>query len=341
MRSTGGVKMNWPLVAIAFAVIGVPISVAVIQDLGTDRNEEEILAKLGQLDEISSAEEDEAVEEDEAELEDAEEIAGKWSTPAMDQAFFDEVFLGGPEETRPALRGPLAGIRWDVEPSLPPDLARWPRAHVELRSGKGSRIDAVVVSFPDDGSAERIFTSRWGEPLVVLGSDHQRRRIWLDPDARLRLVLEEEEGQARASIVPYTPVRDLITPAGRFEFESFPVLGASAELLAAKYGSAFSLDPSGSMGFLSCPGIEASGIGPGVWCVVVLENSKVVALIVNVSYALDADIGPQIFSTLRSRLGAVRTQTSDDLMNTWTFDRGVTVTQEVGSHVLSIERRAR
>ena len=110
MRSTSGVKMNWPLVAIAFAVIGVPMGVALIQDLGSDKDEDELLARIGQVNDIT-AEEPQAGADDKGSLERAEDIAGRWSEPAMDQAFFDQVFLGGPEdEARPALRGPLAGF---------------------------------------------------------------------------------------------------------------------------------------------------------------------------------------------------------------------------------------
>ena len=39
MRSTSGVKMNWPMVAIAGAVIAVPLGVALVQDLGSGRQD--------------------------------------------------------------------------------------------------------------------------------------------------------------------------------------------------------------------------------------------------------------------------------------------------------------
>jgi hypothetical protein len=115
-RSTGGVKLNWPLVAIAFAVIGVPMGVAVIQDLGTDRDEDDLLAKIGEVDEISAAE---PTGDDEARLERAEDLGGTWHEPAMDQAFFDELFPC-------AARSPtsIGGWRLRCHPTSPAGGAR-------------------------------------------------------------------------------------------------------------------------------------------------------------------------------------------------------------------------
>jgi hypothetical protein len=104
MGRTSGIKMNWPVVAIAFAVIGVPMGVAVVQDLGSDTDDEELLARIGEVNDIGA----EPPRIDEAEPDDDE--AGEWRQPAMEQGFFDEVFLG-PDPARPAL-GPLAGLEW-------------------------------------------------------------------------------------------------------------------------------------------------------------------------------------------------------------------------------------
>ena len=114
MGSTNGVKLNWPVVAIAFAVIGVPMGVAVIQDLGSDTDEEALLARIGEVDEIAE------VSEAHDEADDDDESAGRWEEPAMEQAFFDEVFLG-PGSSRPAL-GPLAGLEWGARHAEVPRL---------------------------------------------------------------------------------------------------------------------------------------------------------------------------------------------------------------------------
>src|SRR5678815_3490169 len=113
MGSPTGIKMNWPLIAIAFAVIGVPMGIALIQDLGKDTDDEEILARIGQVEDITPDEETAT----EPELENADDIAGRWQEPAMEQAFFDAVFLGGPEDTGIALRES--------------DLSRWPKARID------------------------------------------------------------------------------------------------------------------------------------------------------------------------------------------------------------------
>src|SRR6188508_616757 len=216
-RSTSGVKMNWPLVAIALAVIGVPMGVAVIQDLGTDRDEDDLLAKIGQVNDITADEPPSGDDQDR--LERADDLEGTWTEPAMDQAFFDQVFLGGPEETKPALRGPLASVRWDerVGDEVVHDLtAGWPRTRLGLRSpdGFGEHTSALVVPFPDDGTAERVLTSRWGKPLVMVGTDDLARRIWSNPDQQLKVVLEQHDGEARATFARSIPAADLIAENG-------------------------------------------------------------------------------------------------------------------------------
>lgn len=334
MRGASGVKMNWPVVAIAFAVIGVPMGVAVIQDLGSDTDEDDLLARIGEVNDIT-ADEDEG---DEPDLEEADDIAGRWHEPAMDQAFFDEVFLGGPDETGPGLRGPLAGLPWGAQRVAEPDLSAWPRARVKLATFDGLR--EIAIEFPDDGTAGRVLASRWGDPFLVTGTDDLTRRIWGNAESGVRLVLESHDGQATATLTPYVPARDYIdSRTGRFTFESYPVLDATAEVLAARYGSAFTLDPGGSTGEIDCPGIEASEHGAD--CVVSFAGGKAVKLTVTVGHPFDPTGGPHVFAQLRERLGPVQQQASDDYENRWTFDRGYTVTQRVGEPTITIVRVAR
>lgn len=340
MRGASGVKMNWPVVAIAFAVIGVPMGVAVIQDLGSDTDEDDLLARIGEVNDIT-ADEDEG---DEPDLEEADDIAGRWHEPAMDQAFFDEVFLGGPDETKPALRGPLAGLDWHQAPAHPLELGRWPRARAELHSNLPPLLDAVVVSFPDDGTAERIFTNRWGDPLVVIGQDQVKRKIWLDPGARLRLVLEQEDGAAHVTLNPYIPAQDLVTENGQFAFESYPLLGATPEVLAAKYGAAFWLHRTsdGDMHKLSVPGIESGPLHVrGVSVDLFIDHGKVASVWVVVSHELDADGGPNVFASLSRNLGRAVHQSSTEHRNTWRFANGIIIEQEVGHWRIALERRTR
>lgn len=339
-RSTSGVKMNWPLVAIAFAVIGVPMGVAVIQDLGTDRDEEELLARIGQVDEISAA----ANDEGEGELERAEDLTGTWREPAMDQAFFDEVFLGGPEETRPALRGPLASVRWDEhvgDEVVRALTAGWPRVRVGMRSPDGfdEHTSAVVVPFPDDGTAERVLTSRWGEPLLMVGTDDQARRIWSNPDQQLKVVLEQHDGEARATFARSIPAADLVAENGRFGFETFPILGATGKRLAASYGSAYKYDSYHGTAQIDCPGVEVSEAAAK--CEIEFRQEKAVRITMVVDHMFDRDGGPHLFAVLRSRLGEPRTQSSEESGNTWIFDRGYTVTQVAGTPAITVQRVAR
>jgi hypothetical protein len=262
----------------------------------------------------------------------------------MDQAFFDEVFLGGPDETKPALRGPLADVEWKMAPVAPPDLGRWPRARAELHSNLPPLLDAVVVSFPDDGTAERIFTDRWGDPLVVGDLDHVTRKIWLDPGARLRLVLEQEDGAAHVTLNPYIPAQDLATGSGRFAFESYPLLGATPEVLAAKYGAAFWVHHTseGDMHKLSLPGIESGPLDSrGVSVDLLVDHGKVTSVWVVVSHELDADGGPKIFASLRTHLGRAVDQSSTEHTNTWRFANGITIEQEVGHWRIALGRSTR
>lgn len=340
MRGASGVKLNWPVVAIAFAVIGVPMGVAVIQDLGSDTDEEDLLARIGEVGDIADDED----EGDEADLEEADDIAGRWHEPAMDQAFFDEVFLGGPDDDRPALRGPLAGLEWGARQAEPPDLSRWPRAEVELMSSgpPHERLRAVYLTFPDDGTAGRIFASRWGEPLELpVVSDHGdfMEQIWFDPDRRIKLSLGRNEHVWHALITPYIPAREYIDANGRFAFESYPILGATPGTLASKYGPRFELGPGGETGTIECPGIETSDRFSE--CSVSFAGGRAVQVSVTIVHGLDLDAGPAVFAALRNALGEVRDQASDDHENRWTFDRGYTVTQRVGEPVITVVRVAR
>lgn len=326
MRSTSGTKMNWPLVAIAFAVIGVPMGVAIIEDLGSDRDEEELLDRIGRLDDISASEEP-------PQLENADDVAGRWHQPAMDQAFFDEVFLGGPGDTEPALRGPLAGLEWSAGAEAP-DLSRWPRARVEV--GPAS----ATVSFPDDGTAERVFASRWGEPVSVVGADHVSRHIWTNREERIRLVLQHSDDGARATFSRYLPVDSYIGRDGRFAFETYPVLGATPETLAARYGSRFALDAGGETGRLECPGVEVSQQG-GATCAIRFAGGKAIRLTVTIDHVFDSDGGPNLFAALKGTLGEIRKQSGDERGNTWIFDHGVTLMQFAGTASITVERVAR
>jgi hypothetical protein len=326
MRSSSGTKMNWPLVAIAFAVIGVPMGVAVIQDLGSDRDDEELLQRIGQLNDISASEEP-------PQLESADDIAGRWHQPAMDQAFFDEVFLGGRDDSGPALRGPLAGLDWSAAAEAP-DLARWPRARVELGPAR------ATVSFPDDGTAERVLASRWGEPVSVVGADGVSSHIWTNRDARIRVVLQQSEDGARATFSPYLPADSYIRRDGRFAFETHPVLGATPEVLAARYGSRFALDAGGETGRLECPGVEVSQPG-GATCAIRFADGKAIGLTVTIDHALDSDGGPNLFAALKSALGEIHKQSGDEHGNTWIFDHGVSVMQFAGTASITVERVAR
>lgn len=337
MGSPSGIKMNWPLVAIALAVIGVPMGVALIQDLGKDSDDEEILARIGRVDDITA--EDDSIP-DEPRLESADDLAGRWQEPAMDQAFFDEVFLGGPEDTGPALRGPLAGLRWDAAAVDEPDLSRWPRASAEIVPGRYlDRMEAIELSFPDDGTAARVFESRWGRPLLMVGADDLARRIWTDPQARLRLVLEQHDGSARAMFSPFIPAADYIGRDGLFAFESSPILGSAGSQLVVKYGAAYHDDALHDAVHIECPGIEVSEHPAD--CAVEFSRGKAARLTVRIDHGLDPDGGPRLFDALKSRLGAVRQQAGDEHGNTWTFDRGITVTQVAGTAAITVERLAR
>jgi len=337
MGSPTGIKMNWPLVAIAFAVIGVPMGVALIQDLGKDEGDEEILARIGRVGDIT-ADEDSVTE---PQLESADDLAGRWQEPAMDQAFFDEVFLGGPDDRRPALRGPLTGFAFGLQAPVHPDLSRWPRANVELTTSDDGmeRLLALTVIFPDDGTAEKIFESRWGKPLHMAGTDDVSRRIWTEPDAQLRLVLEQHESEARATFSPCIPAAGYIGTSGRFAFETQPILGSTPELLARTYGARFALGAGGKTGRLDCPGVEVSERGAG--CTIAFERGKAARLTVTIDHMFDPDGGPHLFDALKSRLGGVRQQAGDEHGNTWTFDRGYTVTQVAGTAAITVERVAR
>ncbi|HEU5057553.1 MAG TPA: hypothetical protein VFU21_13560 [Kofleriaceae bacterium] len=314
MGGTSGIKMNWPVVAIAFAVIGVPMGVAVVQDLGSDSDEEELLARIGEVNDISA----EPPRIGEAELDEGEDEVGAWRQPAMEQAFFDEVFLGGPEENGPAM-------------IQEPDLTRWPRARLEREANE------VTVAFPDDGTAARVLASRWGDPLLAVGADDLARRIWVDAGERVRLVLESHDGEARATFGPYVPAAVYVTDSGRFAFETQPILGATRERLAHAYGPRFSM--AGEVGKVECPPVELSAKAP--ICSIDFARGKAAILTVTIDHTFDPQAGPVVFAALRDALGPVRRQASSDLENTWTFDRGITVTQRVGEPVITVMRVAR
>lgn len=309
MRSTSGVKLNWPLVAIALAVIGVPMAVAVIQDLGTDRDEEELLAKIGQVDDITA----DQPPDGEDRLERADDLEGTWREPAMEQAFYDEVLLR-------------------ADHSALPVVSRWPRA----RAGWLTPEEAgVEVTFPDDGSAARVLASRWGDPLIVAGVDGLERRIWIRKETRV--VLEQFHHDARATYTVAIPATDYIAASGLFAFEREPVLGATPEALERSL-TGFVLDADDS-GRFRWPGIEVSeGDAQGT---IEFAGGKAVKLAVVIDHRFDVDAGPRVFAALRERLGEVRRQSGDEHGNTWVFDRGYTVTQVAGQPWIRVERVAR
>jgi hypothetical protein len=201
------------------------------------------------------------------------------------------------------------------------------------------RVGAVTVIFPDDGTAARVLASRWGEPLLVVGHDDLARRIWTDPDAWMRLVLEQHDGEARATFSPCVPAAEYIGRDGRFAFERHPILGATPELLAMKWGPRFALDAGGETGRLDCPAVEVSE--SGATCSIGFAGDKAVRFTVTIDHRLDPDGGPNVFAALKDRLGELRKQWGDERGNTWIFDRGYTVTQVPGTPAITVERVAR
>jgi hypothetical protein len=337
MRTPSGMKMNWPVVAIVLAVIAVPLAIGMIQDLGSDAPDP--LAELR------------ALEEEGEELEEVEEEVGAWKAPAMNRAFFDQVLVGTGGDG-PGLRGAMDGLRWgqtELEvAAAAPLLAVWGRgeapeqfagAEVELVYGDGTHLSAVRFSFPDDGSAVSILGDRWGEGRIVLGDDGLARHLWFDPAQWLRVVVDARNSEAEVTFSSYVPVDKLIRDDGRFFFETRPIFGQTVPGVAKQYGVLDHLRdrPDGDDKVrIGCPFVELSR--EATTCTVLFEQGVASEIYVVIDHGLDSDAGPGIFATLRDRLGEVKSQTSDEYANTWTFARGFVITQYASSRQIEIRR---
>ena len=213
MGSAGEVKMNWPLVVIAAAVIAVPLGIALVQDIGSSGGEEPATELPVDPEEQRRAEAEAALAELEhalGEVEAAEEEIGAWQRTAMDRRFFDEVLLAGGEDG-PRLAGPMTGAAFGMSTEevavAARDLFR-PLAHdgAALRpefDGEEERLSAIVVEFPDDGTARLVLAAAWGEPVTEPDPlDGAPRHRWLAPDHGLMATLRPGHGRAQVAFEP-------------------------------------------------------------------------------------------------------------------------------------------
>jgi hypothetical protein len=338
-------NMNWPLVAAILAVLAVPFGIAAIQDIGREdpppAAEDGIsVASVGVA--AGVAEPPEPVEPD-------ERAHGWQRTHAMDQDFFDRVFLaGGPH---PALAGALAGARFgmtrDQLGADAPALWRWAEQDVsefgpaavrldfEERGGEG--LTAIAIRFPDDGSARRILTSAWGAPVDAQGQDDEARHFWFDSASGTRVLLREDAASATTEVTlqRVQPIASLYRRGRGFAFERRPILGATAEELAAEHAADFEVDhASPAAAHLM---VDATDYALArTRCTIAFHDGKAVALQVVVDHSGRADFGPLAFAALREQLGPVRRARSEGDDNRWTFDDGVTLQQLAESSQLVI-----
>jgi hypothetical protein len=197
-------RRNWPLVVIAGAVIAVPMGIALVQDLGGPQppSPEEYRLAVPVADTVEGVV---AIAE--------EPEFGSWQRPAMDQRFFGEVLLAGGAE-RPGLTGPLQGAafgqsREQTEAAAPALFRDLPHEGADMWAefnGIGNRLSAILIAFPDDGSALRILTTAWGEPSIEhdpdLGSTHRR---WRALGSNVMATLNELGGRALVVFEPIVP----------------------------------------------------------------------------------------------------------------------------------------
>ncbi len=96
----------------------------------------------------------------------------------------------------------------------PEVLARFDRLTVRAgeRYAAAASLDAgLFLTFPDDGSAERELTRRWGEPLRAVDGHDIARSLWFDREAEIRASLETAEGRAKLELRRYQPFDRLVT----------------------------------------------------------------------------------------------------------------------------------
>lgn len=340
-------NMNWPLVAAILAVLAVPFGIAAIQDIG---REDPPQAAEGEISVASAGITVGEADQAEPAVEPDDQAHGWQRSRAMDQDFFDRVFLAG-GEAHPALAGALAGARFgmtrDQLSADAPALWRWAdqdvsefrpataRLDFEERGGEG--LTAIAIRFPDDGSARRILTAAWGAPVDAQGQDEEARYFWFDAQSGTRLLLREDAASATTEVTlqRVQPIASLYRRGRGFAFERRPILGATAEELAAAHGADFELDDASPTAAHLM--VDATDYALArTRCTISFHEGKAVALQVVVDHSGRADFGPLAFAALREQLGPVRRARSDGDNNRWTFDDGVAVQQLAESSQLVI-----
>jgi hypothetical protein len=143
-------RKNWLLGAGAIAVIGIPLGIALRQDLKGERAAPPAPGPVAATPVAPEEKTD----------------AAPRATKRMDAAFFRDVL--GTTQARPALVGPLFRVRWGVTRQelerMAPELFTWNHPDVTIVPllDKERRVAAIEIEFPDDGTARATFLSAWG-----------------------------------------------------------------------------------------------------------------------------------------------------------------------------------
>lgn len=229
--------------AILIAALLVPFGVAIYQDANATHTS--VAGDSSESFEDNDLDEylpDEAYNPDDENGALQAKLAQLADTPSsMSASFFDELFLDGGKTKSAAMVGPLAGIEFGLRmerlQEIKPEsvdwayegLANYPQATVDLHYGPGG-LDAVTVSFPDDGSALRSLRTQWGAPTEL--PSPSTARIWLNETSKTRATLNQIDGDTITSIRfnPYQDLNEVIAPnAFLFGFEHKDLLALSQE----------------------------------------------------------------------------------------------------------------
>ena len=344
-------KINWRTTAIIVAVLAVPFAIALHQDSKNEASEEEILGALFDDGWDDDDWDDNSYEDIEGLYDDLDD--GTWNEPeAMEVAFFERYFFVE-GASKPGLAGALSGVEfgktYNEIAQVRPEITAWMEgdehpvfddASIELTfegemtfadSPESATLDedeylglrGITFSFPDDGTAERMFTSQWGEPSYkqdLLGGE--TRLYWFNPEERVRLTLSREDWSSEATVdlEVYTPLEELIGSkrSRRFGFERIMLLGASAEAIRAEYGPAVAHADEYSVLLYLPPTDYAAGDS-------VVRMSVIDGRVESIGVTVEDHRSEHLQELLASKLGRPTLDVDD---TTWVYSRKPRITLE-------------
>ncbi len=322
---------NWPVLASIFAILAVPFGLAIYEDATYDGptlvDEFSALGELGDWDSDYGLENDDFEEHG-----DYDEDSNDWNeVGAMGNDFFDEIFFKG-TGTEASLGGAFTDLRWQQsEDSVygSSSLLRgwaedyehpeYSQAELELsfEAREEEGLSRIVVNFPDDGTALRIFQSRWGEPDANFNDpEGDKRYFWFNQDLGVRCVLISRPlgGTASVWLTSYRSAEEIMGDLSKstFGFETKSIVGSKVSSLKAQLGNLL-VDNSeyDDVSYIILPNTEFSSDPKAVE--LYSEKGKVVEMTLSLDFSLAPVKLASLANAMSSKWGSpIKSEYEDD-----------------------------